>query len=167
MGNAVNERGLRLIATLKALSDLTDSENGVSAGELRDAVAQKASEYAGHPIDRPDKRTTWRDVETLKNAGLRRRARSGDQGEVFSELEFRAMGAQVPRRCDKNVQVSHGKPGESHNREAQSHGAHRRQRQVEPKAAGPAALSERHVQADGVRLGANRARPEQGMEDII
>lgn len=47
MGNAVNERGLRLIATLKALSDLTDSENGVSAGELRDAVAQKASEYAG------------------------------------------------------------------------------------------------------------------------
>ena len=130
-------------------------------------VAQKASEYAGHPIDRPDKRTTWRDVETLKSAGYAVETRPRDQGKVLFELEFRAMGAQVPRRCDKNVQVSHGKPGESHNREAQSHGAHRRQGQAEPKATGPAALPERHVQANGICLGANRTRPEQGMENII
>ena len=88
MGNAVNERGLRLIATLKALSDLTDSENGVSAGDLRDAVAQKASEYAGHPVGRPDKRTMWRDVETLKNAGYAIERGPGTRGKYSLNSNF-------------------------------------------------------------------------------
>lgn len=88
MGNAISERGLRLLATLKALSDLTDSENGVSAGELRDAVAQKASEYAGHPIDRPDKRTTWRDVETLKSAGYAVERGLGTRGKYSLSSNF-------------------------------------------------------------------------------
>lgn len=88
MGNTVNERGLRLIATLKALSDLTDSENGISAGDLRDAVAQKASKYAGHPVGRPDKRTMWRDVETLKNAGYAIERGPGTRGKYSLNSNF-------------------------------------------------------------------------------
>lgn len=109
MGNTISERGLRLIATLKALSDLTDSENGVSAGELRDAVAQKASEYAGHPIDRPDKRTTWRDVETLKIAGYAVERSPGTRGKYSLssnfepwELRFLADATRTSRSLTTN-----------------------------------------------------------------
>ena len=109
MGNAISERGLRLLATLKALSDLTDSENGVSAGELRDAVAQKASEHAGHPIDRPDKRTTWRDVETLKSAGYAVERGPGTRGKYSLssnfepwELRFLADATRTSRSLTAN-----------------------------------------------------------------
>lgn len=88
MSSATNERGLRLIATLKALSDLTDSENGISAGELRDAIADRVSEYVGHHVGRPDKRTTWRDVETLKAAGYAIERGGGTRGKYSLDSNF-------------------------------------------------------------------------------
>lgn len=109
MGNAISERGLRLIATLKALSDLTDSEHGVSAGKLRDDVAQKTSEYVGHPIGRPDKRTTWRDVETLKIAGYAVERGPGTRGKYSLssnfepwELRFLADATRTSRSLTAN-----------------------------------------------------------------
>ncbi len=88
MNNELNERGLRLIATLKALSDLTDSENGISAGKLRDAIADRVSEYVGRRVVRPDKRTTWRDVKTLKAAGYAIERGKGTRGRYSLDSNF-------------------------------------------------------------------------------
>lgn len=69
MPSKANERGLRLLATLEALVNQTDSAEGLSAGELRRFVAERTSCLVGHDVEPPNKRTLYNDIETLRIAG--------------------------------------------------------------------------------------------------
>ena len=70
MSENANITGLRLLATYKVLAEEIDFANPLSSGKLREAVAQKTSEFAGRPVKPSDPRTFLRDVETLKRAGF-------------------------------------------------------------------------------------------------
>ena len=59
-----------MLATLQVLSEQTDSASGITAGKLRDGISKKASSLADRNVQKPNKRTLWRDIETLTRAGF-------------------------------------------------------------------------------------------------
>lgn len=108
MAGTVNERGLRLLATAKALEELTDSENGISTGELRQAVKIESSQLLGYETAKPDKRTVYDDVETLKCAGYDIEKSDGTRGKYYLssnfeswELRFLADAVRTSRSLTK------------------------------------------------------------------
>ena len=104
MAGKVDDGRLRLLATLAVLAESADRPGGLSAGELREAVAEKASELAGHDVAVPDKRTLYADVEALGRAGHDVEFSGGTRGRyslrpLFEqwELRFLADAARTSR----------------------------------------------------------------------
>ena len=100
MGAKANERSLRLLATLEVLTEETDSSNGISAGGLRAAVAERASAMLGADIRAPDKRTLYDDIEALRRAGYDVERGRGTRGRYslnssFEQWELRFLADAV------------------------------------------------------------------------
>ena len=96
MPSKVNERGLRLLATLEVLSSQTDSADGLPAGELRQLVAERMSGLVGHDVEPPNKRTLYDDIETLRIAGYDVERSAGTRGKYrlltcFEQWELRLL----------------------------------------------------------------------------
>lgn len=104
MDSKANERSLRLLATLEVLSEETDAVSGISAGDLRRAVAERVSAMLGVEVRTPDKRTLYDDIEALRIAGYEVERGKGTRGRYSLrtsfeqwELRFLADAARTSR----------------------------------------------------------------------